>query len=197
MNRPFLVCAIGIAAALLVSVNAVAGENRDSTYRLVAYVGGGGSFYTASAGVPSGLQGDVSKFGPAATVRVMFCPDHILSVGLESGWTKLYSYETTGPAQGKVHLSQVPLYIVWSMRFLDAVNLFGGYGYSRLTTQLDYAGSTSAGTWSLGWVAACSYEKPITETLGVAAELKWIAAVESRDAAITLQVQLVYSFLEW
>jgi hypothetical protein len=197
MYRSVLLCSVWVVAAVFLSRTAVAGEGHDSTYRLVAYLGGGGSLYVTSAGTPSGMQADVSKFGPAATFRVMWCPDHLLSVGLESGWTKLYSYETGAPDQGKVYLSQFPLYIVWSMKFFDAVNVLGGYGYSRVNTSLDYQGTVNVGTWSMGWVAACSYERPLTKTLGVAAELKWINAVESHDGALTLQAQLVYSFLEW
>lgn len=197
MNQSPWLRTVCLAAALLISANAIAGEGHDSTYKLVAYVGLGGSFYTTSAEFASGLQADVSKFGPAATVRVMWRPDHLLSVGLESGWSKFYSYESSGSTEGKVYVSQVPLYIVFSMRFWDAMEVTGGYGYSHVNTNLEYQGTVNIGAWSMGWVAACSYERPLTKTLGLAAELKWINAVESHDANVSLQVQLVYSFLEW
>ena len=182
---------------LLVPGRLAAGEPNDSTYRLVAVVGAGGSLYTEPAGTPSGLSADVSRVGPAATFRILWRPDHLLSVGLETGWTKLYSYTTTGDVAGKVYLSQMPLYIVWSMRFADAFNVLGGYGYSRLNTHLEYGGTVNTSSWSMGWIAACSYEHPVARALAVAAELKWVNVVESHDAAVTLQVQLVYSFLEW
>jgi len=190
---------LGIVASLLVSGAAVAGGTgtTDTTFHLVAYVGLGGSWYSTSAGFAQGLNADVSKFGPAGTIRVMWRPDHLLSVGLESGWSKFYSYETGGSPSGKVSVSQVPLYIVWSMRFLDGVEVFGGYGYSRINTSLDYQGTVNVGTWSMGWVAAASYTRPLTKTLGLAGELKWINAVESHDANVSLQVQLVYSIFEW
>ena len=171
--------------------------SQESVYKVVAYVGGGASIYTASAGTPAGLSTDVSKFGPAATVRVMWQPDHMLGVGLESGWTKLYSYTVSGPTSGKLYYSQVPLYIVWSMKFWDALNVAGGYGYSHVITNLDYAGTVNVATWSMGWLAACSYERPITKTLGIAGEIKWINPIESKDGALTLQVQLVWNILEY
>ncbi len=197
MRKSSFLRTISVSATLLISANALAGGGGDSKYRLVAYVGGGVSQYIAAAGVPSGLQADVSKFGPAATVRVMWQPDHLLGVGLESGWTKLYSYETTQPIAGTMHLSQVPMYIVWSMKPLESFTLFGGYGYSRVNSALEYEGTVNIGTWSMGWMAACAYERPVSDRLGVAAELKWIDAMESHDAILTLQVQLVWSFLEW
>jgi hypothetical protein len=186
-----------MAAALLVSTESFAGEKSDTTYKVVVYAGLGGSLLVSEAGTPSGLQADVSKFGPAGTFRVMWRPDHLLGVGLETGWTKLYSYETTGDVKGDVYLSQVPLYIVFSMKLADRVNVFGGSGYSRLNSSLDYGGTVDVGTWSMGWIAACTYERPINNKFGLAAELKWFNIVEAKAANITLQVQLVYNLIEY
>ncbi len=186
-----------LATLCLVSMTALAEDPHDSVYRLVLTVGGGGSLYTGEQGPPSWLPAEKSKFGPALTVRAMWRPDHLLSVGLESGWTKLHSYETTGDVAGKVYVSQVPLYTVFGMRFFDALNVFGGYGYSHVNTSLEYDGTVNNGTWSMGWLAAASYERPVSKSLAVAAELKYFGVVESHDAAITLQIQLVWNALEW
>jgi len=188
---------ISLPLVALVTATAWSQGTQESVYRVVAYVGGGASLYAASAGTPSGLSTDVSKFGPAATVRVMWQPDHMLGVGLESGWTKLYSYTVSGPTSGKMYYSQVPLYVVWSMKFWDQLNVLGGYGYSHVITNLDYAGTVTVATWSMGWLAACSYECPITRTLGIAGELKWITPIETHDSAMTLQIQLVWNILEY
>jgi hypothetical protein len=189
-----LVC---LAAVCMASMTALAEDPHDSIYRLVLTVGGGGSLYTGEQGPPSWMSAEKSKFGPAMTFRVMWRPDHLLSVGLESGWTKFHSYETSGDVAGKVYVSQIPLYTVFSMRFWDALNVFGGYGYSIVNSNLEYAGTVNNTTWSMGWLTACSYERSVSKTLGVAAELKYINAIESHDAAVTLQIQLVWSFLEW
>jgi hypothetical protein len=186
-----------IVCGLLVTTGLHAGVPGDSTFKLVAYVGGGLSRYISVAGTPSGMSTDVSKTGPAATVRVMWRPEHLLSVGLETGWTKLYSYKSTSGPPAQVYYSQVPLYLVWCMRFWEELNIFGGYGYSRVNTNMDFEGNVNIGTWSMGWVAACSYEQPLSKTMGIAAELKYINAVESQDGAITLQVHFVWNFYEW
>jgi hypothetical protein len=197
MRQSIAVRIVCLVSSLLFTAVAYAGVSGDSTYSVVAYVGGGLSRYLVAAGIPSGMSADVSKTGPAATVRVMWRPDHLLSVGLETGWTKMYSYKSTSGPPAEEYLSQVPVYIVFSMRFWDALNIFGGYGYSRVNTNLNYEGTVNLGTWSMGWVAACSYEKPLSKTLGIATELKWIDAVESREAVLTLQVQLVWDFFRY
>jgi hypothetical protein len=172
-------------------------DSPDGTYRLKLTVGAGGSLSTTPAGIPSGMTAEASKFGPAATVRLMWCPDHLLSMGIESGWTKIYSYETSGADAGKVFLSQVPSYFVFSMKPLENFNILGGYGYSRLNTSLEYGGTVNISQWSMGWIAAASYEKPIAQNLALAGELKWINAIEEKQGTITLQVQLVWDFFQW
>jgi len=197
MRPSLIVRNLCLASALLFASVAYAGESSDSTYKVVAYIGGGLSRYIVVAGTPSGMSADVSKTGPAATLRVMWYPDHLLSVGLETGWTKIYSYKSTSGPPAQMTLSQYPLYAVFGMKFWNELNLIGGYGYSRLNTNLDYQGTVNISTWSMGWVAACSYEHPVSKTLGIAAELKWINAVESGDGVITLQLQLVWDLFRY
>jgi hypothetical protein len=95
-----------------------------------------------------------------------------------------------------MYLSGVPLIAVWSMNILK-VDLFAGAGYYYLNSNLDYHGTVSAHTWSLGWLAAASYTHPLSENLGVAGEIKWMNAVENQDVVMTIQVQLVWKLLEW
>jgi hypothetical protein len=169
----------------------------DGKYSLVAYVGGGYSRYAATPGGPApGVPFEVTKSGLAGTVRVMWVPDHLIRLGLETGWTTFYSYKFGAQNEGEMSLSGVPVIAVWSMNVLQ-VDLFAGAGYYRLNSNLDYQSTVNASTWSLGWLAAASYTHPLTERLGVAGELKWMNAVESHDAVVTIQVQLVWKFLEW
>ncbi|MDB5240397.1 MAG: hypothetical protein JWP57_1022, partial [Spirosoma sp.] len=67
--------------------------NKRGPYTIVLTLGGGLSYYSTHLGVPSGLdQVDVSRFGVPATFRAMWYPDHRLRIGLETGWTTMYSY---------------------------------------------------------------------------------------------------------
>ncbi len=169
----------------------------EGMYNLTAYIGGGLSQYVASpGGPPAGIPVDHSKTGLAATARVMWCPDHLIRLGLESGWTNFYSYKFGSQNEGEESVSAVPLIAVWSMNILH-VDLFAGGGYYHLNSNLNYKGTVSVNTWSLGWLAAASYTHKLSDNWGVAGEIKWMNAVESQDAAITFQVQMVWKFLEW
>ncbi len=77
------------------------------------------------------------------------------------------------------------------------VDWFAGAGYYHINSNLNYKGTASVSTWSLGWLAAASYTHKLSDNWGIAGELKWMNAVEHEDASFTFQVQMVWKFLEW
>lgn len=178
-------------------------------YTIVVTAGGGLSYYATHLGVPNTIeQRHLSRFGAPGSLRVMWYPDHRLRVGLETGWTTMYSYRGV-VANDPVHVyvSAVPVLLVFSMplawlrgtdrtltRRLAVTAGTGAYfNYSRL----DYVGTVTANTTSLGWMAAASYTYPIGRRFRVAGELKWFDAVAAQNAAFTAEVQLVWRAFSW
>ncbi len=178
-------------------------------YNLVVTVGSGLSYYSTHLGVPPAIeQSHISRFGFPATLRVMWFPDHRLRMGIETGWTTMYSYRghvAGDPAQ--VYVSVVPVLMVFSMplawlsgtdrsitRRLAATIGTGVYlNHSRL----DYAGTVISATRSLGWMAAGSYTHPVGRRFRIAGELKWYDAVGAENAAFVAEVQLVWRAFSW
>ena len=197
-NLPRVLIAAVLLSALLAGVAAGQTQKVEAgPYSLVVYVGGGLGYYPITPGLPpADLPSDLTRFGGSGTVRVMWHPDHLIRLGLETGWTMLYSYRLTQPPPGELHLSAVPLLWVMSMEVFG-INLFAGSGYYLLNSNLQYEGTVNVQTWSLGWMLAASYVRPISENLGIAGELKWMNASEHEEASVALQVQLVWKFLEW
>jgi hypothetical protein len=195
--RPILFALLLSVAGLSTIPQLHAQTARAGPYQLKAYFGGGLSQYvTTPGGPPAGVPVDYTKTGLAATARVLWCPDHLIRLGLESGWTNLYSYKFGSQSEGEETLTAVPVIAVWSMNVLH-VDLFAGAGYYHLTSKLNYLGTVNVSTWSLGWLAAASYTHQLSDNWGIAGEVKWMNAVESEDAALTFQVQMVWKFLEW
>ena len=168
-------------------------------YALVLYAGGGISFYSGDPGTPSGLNAvEVNKVYPSATLRVMWHPDHLLRVGLETGWNTFYSYKVNNNGiTGSVHVRATPILLVFSMPIKKRINVFAGTGGYLVHSRLDYEVVTVSKTWSLGWMAAASYTYPLGKDLGIAAEFKWQQAYETRDANFNVQLQLRWKFLKW
>lgn len=164
----------------------------------VLYVGGGLGGYTTTINPTAGiLQGDVSKISPVGTFRIMWHPGYRLHLGIETGYTNFYSYHVkNGNVSGKVSLHAIPLLIVWSMPVVKRVSIFAGIGSYWLTTRLNYDGQVKSKTFSLGSNIALSYTQPLSKTLGLAAEAKWMNAFETKDNLLSLQVLLVWQIFK-
>ncbi|GAB4026249.1 hypothetical protein [Spirosoma koreense] len=186
----------------------------DSTYKrgpynLVLTVGGGLSYYSTHLGVPDALeQTHVNRFGAPAMLRAMWYPDHRLRIGLETGWTTMYSYK--GQVAGEpahMYVSLVPVLLLFSMplawlsgterSIARRLSATAGTGIYFNRSRLNYAGLVRATTNSLGWMAALSYTHPVSRRLRIAGELKWYDAVAAENAAFTAEAQVIWRPFSW
>lgn len=168
-------------------------------YSLVAYVGGGVGYYFSVAGVPAYLNPVVSKYSPVSSFRIMWHPDHLVRVGIETGRLRFLSYRFKDSLgnDGRIMVNAVPLLVEWSMAVKERLHLFAGSGVYFLTTKMNYAGEARSKKLSIGWMAAAAYMQPLSKDLNLGVELKWMDAAETTDGSFILQLQLVWRFLKW
>lgn len=167
-------------------------------YAIVLHVGGGVTWYPRGVGTPVHLRTHADNVGVLGSVRLMWQPDHRLRVGIESGWTPINGYTIEGPGPtGSLHLTAVPLLLVWSMPVAQRFNVYAGFGTYRITSSLDYLGTTRTSTFSLGYSAALSFTQPLSDDLGVSAEVEWMNAAETRHTLFCLQARLVWKLFQW
>lgn len=212
---------IGLLLIVSQAVNAQVGPSPESQrvmdsltskrgiYKLVVTAGGGLSYYSTHLRVPAAVeQTSVSRFGVPASVRVMWHPDRRLRVGLETGWTTMYSYRGQVASEPtRVYVSVVPVLVVFSMpltwlkgraeSIARRMAITTGTGFYLNYSRLDYAGTVVSQTNSLGWMVAGSYAHPIGKRLQVAGEVKWYDAVAAENAAFVAEVQLVWRAFSW
>ncbi|MBA2745991.1 MAG: hypothetical protein H0U44_07200 [Flavisolibacter sp.] len=174
-------------------------KKKRGTYALVAYVGGGVGYYLTLAGVPAYLNPQVSKWSSLTSLRVMWQPDHLVRVGVETGKMQFLSYRFKDSVgnDGRIIVNAVPLLVEWSMAVSKRFQVFAGSGVYFLTTKMDYAGKSRSNKLSIGWMAAISYLHPLGKDLNLGTELKWMDAAETTDGSLGFQLQLVYRFLKW
>lgn len=186
------------AQAVLENKRDIDSAKKSGEFALVAYVGGGISFFTGKAGTPAGLNSNISTTNPIGSIRVMWHPDHLLRVGLESGWLNFYSYTAeNNNVKGKVNVQSIPILLVFSMPIFNRFNIFAGPGSYVITSRLNYGTHVNSTTLSLGWMAAVSYVYPLSDKLGIAGEFKWLNSWETKDQSLILQIQLRWKFLTW
>lgn len=195
-------------SSLSTSTDSATGQKR-GPYALVFSVGGGLSYYSTHLGVPASLeQTSVSRFGLPLTLRAMWFPDHRLRIGLESGWTTMYSYKgSIANDRANVYVSAVPILLVFSMPLawlsgtnrsvLRRMSVTGGPGYYLILSRLDYLGTVQTTSSSLGWAIAGAYTQPLGPKVRLAFELKWYDAVAAENAAFAAQLQLNWRAFSW
>jgi hypothetical protein len=168
-------------------------------YAWVASFSGGAGYFVSNKGAPPYLSRKISNLSHVTTFRLMWHPDHLLKVGIETGHLTFYTYRFRDSvnSEGVVRLTAIPLLIEWNMAVTKRLNLFAGSGVYFLNTNLDYRGKTTSKKLSIGWMAAGSYIHPLSANVGLGSELKWMTASETSNGIISLQLQLVWKFLNW
>ncbi len=197
---------LSVAVMAVMAINKSFAQTNVKTYNqvktkktLVLYVGGGFADYLAPIKIqPVNLQNNITRTSATGTIRIMWHPGYRLNFGIESGYSNFYSYHVKNNAvSGKLSLHAVPLLVVWSMPIIKRVNIFYGLGSYLLTTYLKYDGVVKSKTFSLGSNIALSYTQPLSKKLGIAAEAKWMNAFVTKDNLLSLEVQMVWKFLEF
>lgn len=199
-----------LTAPVAAQKRAVADTGRTrGPYSVVLSVGGGLSYYATHLGVPAALSNtQLSRFGVPLTIRALWVPDHRLRLGLESGWTTMYSYRgRVNNTEGRVYVSAIPTLAIFQMplawlsgnerSIARRLSVTGGTGIYIVHSRLDYENTVQTSTISLGWMAAASYTQPLGPRFRVSGELKWYDAVASENAAFAAQLQLNYRLVRW
>lgn len=195
----FLAGLLFCAAAYLPApgASAIAQPHADSAFALVITAGGGLSRYVTAINTPAGVRASIRRSGAAFTLRALWYPDHLLRVGIETGWVRFFSYTLHGAADGNLYLSAAPLLLVFSMPLNDRMNAYLGVGGYFVSSKLDFGSVVRTTEFSQGWMLGASYHLPLGEDTGIAAEAKWYNASQFEDGSFSLQATFVWRALEW
>lgn len=168
-------------------------------FRLLVYAGLGASYYSSILNTPVALENKQQlRWSIPFSLRVMWQTDHRMRLGIETGYVSMYSYQ--GNRNGElahVRVSATPVLAVFSMSVVKRFALYAGTGPYRINSNLEYDGNTRGTTYSLGWMVAGTYTQPLGKNIGLAAELKWYDATQTKDACLIAQATLVWRALTW
>lgn len=175
-------------------------QSADTTYKVNTIIGFGYSYFITSL---SELDG----FNPHsfnATAKIMWQPEHLLRVGIESGYLSFYSYKQSGFTSNfgttdvKSSLSAVPIILIFSMELFDNFEIASGVGVYFLFSEIDsYDNKVSSSVFSNGYYSSVSYYYPLNRDLSIGGELKYYYISKIEDADIALQFILKYNFFEY
>ena len=176
------------------------GQEADTTYKVNAIVGLGYSYFITSLTDLDGLN--PHSFN--ATAKIMWQPEHLLRVGIESGYLSFYSYKQSGftseygTTDVKSSLSAIPIILVFAMELFDRFDVASGGGVYFLFSEIDsYNNKVSSSVFSNGYYASLSYFLSLNRDLSIGGELKYYYISKIEDADIALQFIFKYNFLEY
>jgi len=174
-------------------------QTDDSEYAVTAYINAGYSRFISELDFK-----DLNKNGFSGTIRLMWEPEHLLSIGIETGYLQLYNINTQRVIQdtiifnGSSELTAVPILAVYSMELFENFKLSVGSGFFLLTSKVDALGNAVNSTQvSTGGFASGSYYYPLSHTISLGGEIKYYLINKIGDEDLTLQFSLQYRFLTY
>jgi hypothetical protein len=149
-------------------------------------------------------QSGLNQDGYVTSFRIMWEPEHLLRIGLESGYNSLYTYGESGietefgTTDAKSSLSSIPILFVISMQITPTINILTGLGPSILKTSFDAFGlETQSSQISTSYIVATSYNQPLSKKLSLGAEFRWYHVQKIEDGTLSLQLTVGYKILAW
>lgn len=171
----------------------------DSTYHVNLGIGSGYSYYVTSLDMKS-----LNKHSFTVITRLMWQPEHILRVGVESGYLPLYTLNKSGfqsefgTTDVDISLRAVPIMLVFAMEFFPGFEMSGGIGGMILYSSVDSFGNkVVSSSWSNSMTFSASWLTPVYNKLHIGGEVKWYNIAKIQDSAFVLQFALKYSLFSY
>lgn len=176
------------------SLPASAQAGQENRHRFSVYLGAGPNFYFNNLVF---LKNRVNELNYSFSGKIMWEPEHRLSIGLETGYFRLYGIDLSGPKNTKVRNSAIPIQLVVTMRVMKS--FYGSFSIGRaflindVTT--DAYGNFDATTFSLAdFSATVGYRKKLNDRYSIGIDAKYYYSSKAEDANFALLGMVGYSF---
>lgn len=185
--------------SLVISLNLNA-QNSDTTYKVNAVIGLGYSYFISSLTEFDGYN----PHSYNATLKIMWQPEHLLRVGLESGFLSLYTVNQNefnseyGKTNIDLSLSAIPIILLFTMEFFEDFEISSGVGVYFLFNNIDsHDNKVSNSVFSNGYYSSLAYYYPLSKDFKIGGELKYYYISKIEDADISMQLSVKYNLLEY
>jgi hypothetical protein len=174
------------------------GQSDDSEYSVTFYINAGYSRFISKLD-----DNDLNKNGFSGTIRLMWEPEHLLSIGIESGYLQLYNFNTQSWVEGETfdissELSAVPILTVFSTEIIENLKLSYGSGIFILTSKVDaFNNPVNSNQVSTGILAAGSYLFPVSHNISLGGEIKYYFINKIEDGDLSFQISLQYKLFTY
>ena len=188
-----------ILIAVIVISSVMLSQQNEKTYSISTELGVGYSRYFTTMDYD-----ELNQNGFSGTVKVMWNPEHLLSIGLETGYQKLYSldvsdYDTEfGNTNVSASMYAVPIFIVFAMQVLPNTKLTAGSGvYLLYNSGEAFGDELNSNQTSIGIHTGISYTYPISGSMAIGGELLYSYFSKLQDQTLAIQFLFVYDFFKY
>ncbi len=166
----------------------------EKRHRNSVYLGVGPNYYFNNL---VALKNQVNEFNYSFVARYMWEPEHLLSIGFETGYYRLYNIKLNGANHTSIRNSAIPFQLVVGTRFLKNYYFNFAIGRSLLINDIttDVDGDYDASVLSLAdFSTTVGYKKRLNERISLSSELKWYYASKASDMNLALAFVVGYGF---
>lgn len=190
-----------IAAALIVTAAALHAQSAPPLPYHVECDASAGPFFSRFVKHPTGLGERPQETGIDGIARILWHPDHLLSVGLLSGFIEFLSDDfvlTDSLTSGRVRgvLTAVPVMFDVTMQNAN-IEVGAGLGGYVVSTMLDDRTVSRSSRFELGVLAHLSYHLPIGLGLSVGPQLIFNLLSYRGIVSFAPQVEIKYTILTY
>lgn len=146
----------------------------------------------------------MNKSGFNGSIRFMWEPEHLLRLGIETGYLQFYSLSQSnvdteyGKTDIESRLTAIPFLFMFSMEIFENFELNIGNGFYSLTSTVDsYGNKVSSTQLSTGLLVSGSYYYALNESLSLGGEVKWNYVQKINDGSLSLQFLIKYAIVRY
>jgi len=149
-------------------------------------------------------QTGLNQNGFLGTFRIMWQPEHLLRIGLESGYHSLYNYKQTGigtdfgVTDAQSSLTAIPVFFIAAMEIIPSFEIIAGLGATFLNSSFESFGlKTESTQLSTSQFVSAQYSYALNKKFSLGSELRFYRINKIEDSTLSLQIILGYKLLEW
>ena len=189
-----LVILLCLVSVHVMAQDASSASSNKTKHKFAVYAGVGPNFYFNNLQLAAN---HVNTFNYSFVGRIMWEPEHFLSLGLETGYYRLYTLKVSDPDNIFISNNAVPIQIVVSMKFLRSYYFNFSVGQSLLFNNVSSSshGNFDAQSFSPGdFTATLGYKHPLNGRFSLGAEAKFFYSSRANDCSLALVFVGGYNF---
>ena len=179
-------------------------QNQEKARSINLILGGGlGHFFNSFTNV---LDEDVHNNRPSFCGKLLWQPEHRLSIGLESGYYFMYSttriQTNSGSEKLTSRLKVVPIFLSLSMNIINHLDINFGTGLADMIYTVNPAQSKAekvvGTTYSMSnYTTGFTYSYQLGKKFRLGAEFKYLYLRKTDDSQASLLLNISYKIFNW